>query len=78
MGVRKVQLEEESSGNREMVSIQSSGSGIKMRNTLKKDSHCKVCEELFLRYETMSGKGVPVSGPLLQEEALQFKNVIRK
>lgn len=48
----------------------------KLRKTMKKDSHCKISEALFLWHETMRGKGVPISGPLLQEKALQLKTRI--
>lgn len=51
---------------------QASGSGIKLRKTMKKGEHSKVEEALFLWHEQVRGKGLPVSGSLLQEKALQF------
>lgn len=53
-------------------SNQASGSGIKARKTMKKGEHLKVEEALFLWHEHVRGKGLPTSGPLLQEKALDF------
>lgn len=51
---------------------QASGSGIKLQKIMKKGEHSKVEEALFLWHGQVRGKGLPVSGPLLQEKALQF------
>ena len=55
---------------------QSNGSGMKVRKTMLKGKHKEVEEALFLWHEHLRGKGLPVSGPILQEKALQFKRQI--
>lgn len=54
-------------------SKQASGSGMKVRKTMKKSDHPAVEEALFLWHEHLRGKGLPVTGPLLHEKALKFK-----
>jgi hypothetical protein len=47
---------------------QATGSGIKVRKTMLKGKHKEVEEALFLWHEHLRGKGVPVTGPILQEK----------
>lgn len=54
---------------------QASGSGIKVRKTMLKGKQKEVEEALFLWHEHLRGK-VPVTGPILQEKALEFKRQI--
>ena len=49
---------------------------MKVRKTMLKGKHKEVEEALFLWHEHLRGKGLPVSGPILQEKALQFKRQI--
>lgn len=51
---------------------QASESGIKKRKTMLKGKHKDVEEALFLWHEHLRGKGLPVTGPILKEKALQF------
>lgn len=55
---------------------QASGSGIKVRKTMLTGKHREVEEALFLWHQHLRGKGLPVSGPMLQEKALKFKTEI--
>lgn len=58
-------------------SKQASDSGVKVRKTMQQGKHVEVEEALYLWYENLRGKGLPVSGPLLQEKAIQFKKQIK-
>lgn len=51
---------------------QASTSGIKKRKTMKKGGFEELSEALFLWFVQNREKGVPISGPLLKEKALQF------
>lgn len=53
-------------------SNQASGSGIKKCKMMKTAVNDKVNEALFLWFTQCRSKGLPVSGPILQEKALQF------
>ncbi|XP_044311435.1 jerky protein homolog-like [Varanus komodoensis] len=55
---------------------QASGSGMKVRKTMLKGKHKEVEEALFLWHEHLRGKGLPVTGPILQKKALQLKRQI--
>ena len=55
---------------------QASGSGMKVRKTMLKGKHKEFEEALFLWHEHLRGKGLSVTGPILQEKALQFKRHI--
>lgn len=53
-------------------STQASTSGIKKSKMMKKAVHDKVNEALYLWFTHCRSKGVPLTGPILQEKALQF------
>lgn len=53
-------------------SVQASGSGTKQLKMMKTPVNDKVNEALFLWFTQCRSKGLPVSGPILQEKALQF------
>lgn len=50
-----------------------SDSSLKDRKTMKKSEYEKVSEALFIWFTQFREKGVPVSGPILQEKALKFQ-----
>ena len=45
---------------------------------MQKGKHKEVEEALFLWHEHLRGNSLPVSGPILQEKALQFKQQIEE
>jgi hypothetical protein len=53
-------------------SARASNEGLKGRKTMKKCEYEKVSEALFLWFTQQREKGVPITGPLLQEKALVF------
>ncbi|XP_054259713.1 jerky protein homolog-like [Macrosteles quadrilineatus] len=57
-------------------SNQASSSGIKKCKMMKTAVNDKVNEALFLWFTQCRSKGLPVSGPILQEKALQFNKEI--
>lgn len=48
------------------------------RKTMKKCDYEKVSEALFLWFTQNRDKGVPMSGPILQEKALKFRNELNE
>lgn len=50
-----------------------SENAVKIRKTMKVCEYENTSEALFLWYSQMRNKGVPISGPLLQEKALIFQ-----
>lgn len=57
-------------------SNQASSSGIKKCKMMKTAVNDKVNEALFLWFTQCRSKGLPVTGPILQEKALQFNKKI--
>lgn len=53
-------------------SARASNESLKERKTMKKCEYEKVSEALFLWFTQQREKGVPITGPLLQEKALVF------
>lgn len=49
------------------------GAALKERKTMRKCDYEKVSEALFIWFTSHRERGVPISGPLLQEKALQFR-----
>ncbi|KAJ8897400.1 hypothetical protein PR048_002746 [Dryococelus australis] len=61
--------EEEKIGNIKIVFIKSYGGCIK-----RKTNYEKVSEALYVWFIQLRDKGVPISGPILQQKALHFRN----
>ena len=57
---------------------QASDIGMKRRKTMKTGTHSKVDEALFLWFQQIRAKGMPVSGALLQAQAVKFHEKIEK